>query len=143
MSDAAARFLTPCRARFLEEWDGYRQKIALLEELRYASPLLGRELVVPAGFVSDRESRPTAGPITGPERTACGVLHDWLYASHVVEKVLADAIYREALAATGLDPVWVDQRYNAVAFYGDGAYESGPSRRRILAVAALVAGGAA
>ena len=129
---AEARFLSPLDARFLPEWDDWRQLIVLLAPLRYYSALADREIVVPAGFVCDRESRPTSGPVTGPEVNEAGVLHDYLYRSHELPRALADSVYQEALLAMGLHPVWADQRYRMVDCYGGRAYETGPSRCRII-----------
>lgn len=137
MSDA--RFLSPTRVQYLAEWDGWRPKRVLLAELRYYSAILGAEIKVPAGFVFDGESMPTAGPVTGPHCIPAGAVHDWLYASHLVDKDVADRIYQEALIAYGIDPFYADMRWRAVRDYGSGAYESAPARLRVLSVAALAA----
>ena len=132
-----AGFVTPLRVQFLAQWDGWRQLVVTLEPLRFRSVVLDREITVPAGFVSDRESRPTAGPISGPEMNPAGVLHDYLYRTHEVSRDEADAVYHEALLSMGLDPVWADQRYRAVAQLGASAFEHGPERFRLLNVLAL------
>lgn len=133
-----ARFLTPLRVQFLDEWDGWRQKIVVLEPLRFWSEALGRELTVPAGFVCDRESMPTRGPLTGREMNPAGVLHDWLYQSHELPRRYADEVYQEALLSMGLDEVRAAQRYQVVDDLGESAYESGPSRKRMLSLSALI-----
>ena len=128
-----ARFLTPCDVRFLDEWDGWRQRRVLLAPLRFFSAILEREVIVPAGFVCDGESRPTAGFLSGPECVAAGAVHDWLCASHETDEATAGLVYQEALLAGGIDPFYADMRWRMVRDWGGRAWASGPARRRILA----------
>jgi hypothetical protein len=127
-TDLAVRLIRGAHEHGREVW-------ALLAPLRYYSDLLGREVTVPAGFVTDFESIPLpALSFTGPACAEAGVIHDWLYQSHqCAGRDQADNVYREAMLVAGLDPVWADQRFGAVQFYGPGAWNSGPGRLKILA----------
>ena len=111
-----------------------RQVWALTASFRYSSDLLGQEVTVPAGFVTDFESIPLpALSFAGPGCPEAGVVHDWLYQSHqCADKSQADQVYREAMLVAGLDPVWADQRFGAVQFYGEKAWDTGPGRLQVL-----------
>jgi len=88
---------------------------------------------VPVGFVSDGESIPRLlAPLAGPPCRREGTLHDWLMQSHRLPFETANLVYREALLARPIDPVYADQRYAAVEAYGRAAWEQGPARLRIL-----------
>lgn len=126
-----SEFLAPLDVRVLDETDGGRPVYQLLAPLRYQSGLLGSIVTVPAGFVTDFESVPRfAAGLAGPPCPKAGVVHDWLYVSHETDKTVADLIYREALLLMGLDPIYADQRYSAVDFYGRRAWAD-PGRERI------------
>lgn len=127
-----ARFLTPLRLHLLHEWDGWRPTWVLLDPLRYWSDVANREIVVRAGFVFDGESSPIYSGFTGPVCFHAGALHDWLYGTHELPKDLADSVYEEAMRSVGLDPYYADQRYRMVHDYGEGAYDSGPVRFRVI-----------
>lgn len=65
----------------------------------------------------------------------------------LVTQEQADLVYREILILNRMDEVHAQQQYAALDFYGQGAYESGPSRLRIEPVpsgaeAAMIDGGA-
>jgi hypothetical protein len=93
-------FLTPLRLEASEPglwvllspliWDG---------EKRYE---------VPAGFVTDLASIPRAFrwllQQNGGSRRAA-VLHDYLYRNHLTTRAEADALFRKALKAEGVNPV--------------------------------------
>lgn len=72
------------------------------------SPLSFGEYTVPAGFTTDLASIPrTVRPLVdrnGSSRAA-SVLHDWLYATRPVSRKEADALFLEALEASGVG--WV------------------------------------
>lgn len=65
-------------------------------------------VVVPAGFVTDFASVPRffwrLFPPDGPW-SAAAVVHDWLCGQAECSRFLADAIFREAMRATGV-PSW-------------------------------------
>lgn len=124
--------------RFLDELDGGREVFMLLRPFVASSAVLGRDVVVPAGFVSDGESVPRR--VVGFTGRAClraGIVHDWLYKQQEpgVTKDQADAVYHELMCAAGVDEVHARIRYEAVVRFGKPAWESGPGRLRILAVA--------
>jgi hypothetical protein len=78
----------------------------LLQPLRYYSESLGKEVVVPAGFVTDFASVPRWPFIywfTGGKADAPSVLHDWFYRTNTedITRAGADALLAEAMAARG------------------------------------------
>lgn len=76
--------------------------------LVYQSDVAARTITVPAGFVTDFASVPripVAWYVAGGEGNKAAVVHDYLYTSHLVERPIADAVFEEALAATG-QPWW-------------------------------------
>lgn len=106
------------KAQFLSDLDvrvivqGYR----LLSPLRYYSAVLGREIVVPDGFVTDFASIPRIGRILisghGNDRWAA-VIHDYLY-SEKFDRKMADAIFLEALEAKNVNVFKRRVMYRAV-----------------------------
>lgn len=92
-----AKFLTPLRVEQIDA-DNWR----LLDDLRYYSDELGREIVVPKGFVTDFASVPRMPFIywaAGGTAEAPAVLHDWLYrtGAESVTREQADAVFYEAI----------------------------------------------
>ena len=80
----------------------------LLAPLVYCSDLLGREIVVPTGFVTDFASVPripVAYLLTGGCAERAAVVHDWFYTTHEVDRATADAVFHEAILAEG-EPRW-------------------------------------
>jgi hypothetical protein len=131
--------------RFLDEWDGGRQKVMLLKPFVGYSAVLGCDVVAPAGFVSDGQSIPRliVGS-TGRECIRAGLLHDALYQLHRVAmdpfampiiREQADAAYREWLIADGVDAVHSEGQFLALRAGGQSAWDTGPARRRVYAVA--------
>ncbi|MBI4246848.1 MAG: DUF1353 domain-containing protein [Candidatus Rokubacteria bacterium] len=116
------------------EYDSGRHLWALLAPFRYSSDLLGREVTVPAGFVTDFESIPLAVlSLSGRACPEAGVVHDWLYQSHeCADKDEADHVYQEAMVVAGLDPVRAEQRFASVQSYGGKSWDTGPTRQKIL-----------
>jgi hypothetical protein len=131
-----SRFVTDALdVRLRKETDGGRLVYTLLAPFDYESDLLARTVTVSRGFVTDFESIPRViAGLTGPPCPWAGVVHDWLYQTHEqgVTKAQADSVFREALVTWGIDPVYADQRYAAVDFYGRNAWDTGPGRLRIL-----------
>lgn len=81
----------------------------------------GFDIEVPAGFRTDFASVPrwlwAIFPPTG-EWSAVSVLHDWLYRRTTCSRFLADAIFREGMAAVGV-PAWRRvAAYYAVRVFG-------------------------
>ena len=72
----------------------------------------GRVWTVPAGFITDLESRPTFLPgfinffLTDQVKTArAAVVHDYLYREHILTRAESDAIYYDALREEGVNLV--------------------------------------
>ena len=105
-------FLTQLEVRALDgdEW-------VLLKPLKYhmtykiyleAPKHLGREIIVPSGFVTDLASVP--GPLRGlvsgvKETRKPAVVHDYLYRKKIGTRAWADAVFREAMKDTKT-PFW-------------------------------------
>lgn len=121
--------------RYLDEYEGGRQKFMLLKPLTFHSDTLDLDITAPAGLVSDGESTPRllAG-FTGKPSLRSGVIHDSEYQQHHFTKEQTDALYREMMLADGVDEIHAQERYAAVDFYGRKAWDSGPSRLRVLSV---------
>jgi hypothetical protein len=97
-----SRFLTPLRA----EKSG--QFWTILQPLIYQSDIARTVFVVPEGFVTDFASVPRLPLmflIAGDEAHLAATLHDWLYSRQEVSRSQADAIFREAMTASG-EPGW-------------------------------------
>ena len=76
--------------------------------LVFYSEHLAREITVPAGFITDFASvprLPVAYLLAGGEADEASVVHDYLYHSHELARADADAVFEEAMAATG-QPWW-------------------------------------
>jgi hypothetical protein len=98
----------------------------LLAPLVYQSDLLGKAVIVPAGFVTDFASVPRL-PVAFLLAGNCGheaaVVHDWLYTTHDTDRPTADAVFREAVQAGG-DPGWrAWLMWAGVRIGGAGPYE--------------------
>lgn len=95
----------------------------------------GREfrIVVEKGFVFDGASIPRllwrlcGHPLEVP-RIAAALAHDWLYASHAVDRATADAIYREICRMVGIGWLRRGVEYGALRLFGDAAFRAhGPN----------------
>jgi len=78
----------------------------LLEPLVYRSDLLGRDVSVPADFITDFASVPRAPVIyflAGNRGNRAAVVHDYLINSKEVDRRTADEVFYEALVATNVD----------------------------------------
>jgi hypothetical protein len=145
MTDTIAFFHGQPEVRFLDTADGGRLYFMLLKPFSGYSPVFGRDVTAPAGFVSDGQSIPRlVVGLTGRECIRAGILHDWLYQAHMVALTDAEEITRQQadcaydgwLIADGVDEVHALQQWAALDFYGQRAWDSGPSRRQMLAVEA-------
>lgn len=81
-------------------------------------------IIVAAGFECDLNSIPrflwfVSTPADYPE---AGVVHDWGYRGNLRRDV-ADAVYRETLAALGMGKVRRQSRYLALRVFGRFAYK--------------------
>jgi hypothetical protein len=98
-----AKFLTSLK---VERTDDGQWR--LTAPLFYFSKVADTLVHVPAGFVSDFASVPRLPLIywlTGDSAHLAAVVHDYLYASHMVDRKKADAIFEEASAVAGV-PWW-------------------------------------
>lgn len=98
--DAAPRFLTPVYVRL--ERDDTR---TLLAPVQYESKLTGKTYTVPAGFNTDFASVPrvpVAFLLTGGTADRPAIVHDFLYRTGAEDRKTCDAIFAEAMEATGV-----------------------------------------
>jgi hypothetical protein len=80
----------------------------LLADLVYQSDVAGFTITVPEGFVTNFASVPRLPVIyelAGDTSSAAATVHDYLYSTHIVTRDVADAVLREASAATAV-PWW-------------------------------------
>lgn len=97
-------------AEFRTELDTRRVKAdrrQLLAPLVFYSVVLGREIVVPAGFEYDGASVPWWIPMAyvalREAAEKAGAVHDWLYTNpQGATREQADSVFREALEADGV-----------------------------------------
>lgn len=106
------RFLTPLRAEKVAEANALgRARWRLTDTLRFDSAILGREIVVPAGFETDYASVPrvpVAYWLTGDTAHAAAVVHDWLVRHEVRDTRQwrqAARVFAEAMVAEQV-PAW-------------------------------------
>lgn len=98
----------------------------LLNPIIYQSDILKELIIVPRGFVTDLASVPRlpfAYLATGNTSHRAAVLHDWLYTSHEVSRLLADEVFREASLVCKIPHwrVWV--MYQAVRIAGQESWD--------------------
>lgn len=96
-----AQFLSTLQVEQIDE-----KNWRLLNPLRYYSAILDREVVVPAGFVSDFASVPRLPFLywlAAGKFQAAAVLHDWFYRTDTedITRATADALLAEAMQALG------------------------------------------
>lgn len=120
---AQASFLTPLQLEYI---DGKNYK--LLSAFQYDSSL-DITITVPAGFVTDFASVPkilwNLLPPTGRYGKAA-VIHDYLYRTYgASSKIVADAIFYEAMKALGVNRVIRNVIYLAVHLFGGSSYKGG------------------
>jgi hypothetical protein len=76
----------------------------LLAPFAFYSDLIGETIVVPMGFVTDFASVPRiigAWLLYGGKGKRAAVIHDWLYSTQKLSRAVADAVFEEALKASG------------------------------------------
>jgi hypothetical protein len=113
---------------------------ALVVPLIYFCSMLGGYIVIPRGFVTDLASIPQAVQSILPKLgkwNMAAVLHDLIYKfngavplftreGHAfdgsIDRAMADSILREAMEATGVDPVHRTLIYENVSKFGTGAW---------------------
>lgn len=83
----------------------------LLETFIYDSDVVAQRIIIPAGFVTDFASVPRV-PIAyllfGGRANSAATVHDWLYTTGMFPKRQCDAVFYEAMRASGvrLDIAW-------------------------------------
>lgn len=100
-----SKFTTDLKVKWVSYEDDGTQEWELLEDLVYESDLLGRNVVVPAGYITDFASVPRAPVayfLAGNVGHRAAVVHDYLIDSDEVDRDLADLVFKEALEATGV-----------------------------------------
>lgn len=122
----SARFLTTLRTDRVGLASADR---ILLGVLAFESVLLNRVVIVPTGFVTDGPSVPR-GPVIyllfGGVGDEAAVVHDYLYATGLVPRKVADEVYAEALKACGV-PAWRrGPMWAAVRLFGARRYTPAP-----------------
>lgn len=86
-------------------------------------------IYIKEGFKFDGASIPRAlwrvcgHPFTCP-RVAAALAHDWLYASHAVDRETADEIYRELQKILGIGFFSRNTEYYTLRFFGGAAWKS-------------------
>jgi len=126
-----ARFLTSLRIEEISSQG--RGTWELVNALAYKSELLDYTIIVPSGFITDLASVPripVAFTFVGCMAHRAGVVHDWLYTSHEVDRALADKILREAAGIDGAGGIRAGLLWAGVRIGGAGPWGSAAQRQR-------------
>lgn len=111
----------------MENLDGKDDgKWRLTAPLLYSSVVARRIFKVPIGFISDLASVPRMPLVfwlCGDTSTEAAVVHDFLYSTALVPRSVADAVFREASAVTGVPAwrrwiMWAGIRLGGASHYG-------------------------
>lgn len=106
-------------------------KWILMESLIYRSRLLQKRITVPMGFVTDFASVPRI-PILyswfGDRAHRESVIHDYLYQTHLFDRLTADAVFLEAMKARKKNILLRNAMFLGVRFGGMRAYDTGIKR---------------
>ncbi len=117
------QFRSKLRMEVAEHQDDGRY--VLLEPLVYDSAVADQTIVVPPGFQTDLASVPRLPLVywlTGATSTEAAVVHDYLYATGIVPRAVADDVLAEASKATGV-PAWRrGLMWGAVRLFGGAHY---------------------
>jgi len=115
------------------------------------SALVPDPVTIPELLVTDFASIPRAlwawAPPTEHTHAAASLLHDFVYECHRHDRRTADALFCEAMRATGTRRTKAWLMWSAVRAFGGPAYRTGPARqaerlaayRRLIEVADTVA----
>ena len=121
-----ARFKTALQVKLIDE---ARNRWRVMQPLVFFSALFDHFFSVPAGFVTDFASVPRVPLVymlAGDTARAAAVVHDYLYTG-IVDREVADDVFLEAMAASGV-PAW--RRYPmywAVRACGGSRYKRRPT----------------
>lgn len=102
------------------------------------------DFTVPAGFTYDGASIPrffwrvTGGPFQSP-RCIAALLHDYLYATHKVDRATADKIYRDMQIALGIAKYKARIEYRVLRIFGGLAWRKHGTMSHFAALACLAA----
>lgn len=105
----------------------------LVEPLGFSSEVAGMTFVAPPGFRTDFCSVPRvplAYELLGNRARKAGVVHDWLYTTHVVPRAVADKVLREMVRADGVDAIEAEEFYLAVRLAGGSHWGPDPAAAR-------------
>jgi hypothetical protein len=97
-------------------------KWRVVEPFHYQSDVAGATFIVPAGFTTDFCSVPRipiAFDILGSRARRAGVVHDYLYSTHPVDRETADKVLREMALLCGLNEAEAESMYLAVRAGGE------------------------
>ncbi len=115
-----SKFLSPLNVREIDD-----RRWEVLSPLVYESDIAGR-IEVPAGLVTDFASVPRIPLVYwlfGDRAHMAAVVHDYLYQTHVHARDVADAVFYEAMAASGIGVIgrwamWAGVRVGGWHAYG-------------------------
>lgn len=102
------------------------------------------DFTVPAGFMYDGASIPrffwrvTGGPFQSP-RCIAALAHDYLYATHKVDRATADIIYRDMQFALGIAKYKARIEYRALRLFGWIAWKNRGTMNHLAALVLLAA----
>lgn len=120
-----AAFMTTLAVEMLDD-----QTWKLAHPLVYQSDIAGL-ITVPDGFVTDFASVPRipiAYTLAGDTAHAAAVVHDYLYGNPSVKRRVADAVFKEAMAVSGV-PWWRRQlMWSAVRVFGGFVRSAGDKK---------------
>jgi hypothetical protein len=105
-------------------------KWRLTAPLVYQSDVAGMTFTAPAGMISDFASvprLPLAYMLFGDRASEASVIHDHLYASHLVPRAMADAVLREASAVTGVSWFARNSMWLGVRLFGASHWTAKPT----------------
>ena len=125
MSEYIAKFITNLKMESTEHSDNGKWRI--FSPLIYSSKVAKRLIVVPTGFITDLASVPRLPFIylvTGGKANEASVIHDYLYVSKMVSRSMADAVFREAMAASGVSGWRRWMMWSGVRVGGGSAWDS-------------------
>jgi hypothetical protein len=128
-----AGFTTDLDTRLVDE---FADTHMLLAALCFYSALLGALIVAPTGFITDFASVPRivlAYLLFGGKGKRAAVIHDWLYSGALVwvrgelralTREECDAVFREALQATGYNKFTVWAMFTGVRIGGAARFNA-------------------
>lgn len=89
--------------------------------------VFGRQVLIPAGFEFDGASiPPLLWPVIGspfdPRLIGAALIHDWLYSTHLTDRITADRAFRAQLIADGAGDWRAQAMYGAVRLAGSASW---------------------